>query len=79
MSTYPHVQHRLALHFEAMSPAAENKRSEGVDVAGIPKKDFASCAKVGYLVSFILHHGSGFSFLEICCSPKYSKTFLCTA
>ncbi|KAK0138794.1 hypothetical protein N1851_024656 [Merluccius polli] len=30
----------------AMFPAAENKRSEGVDVAGIPKKDFASCAKV---------------------------------
>lgn len=38
---------RLALFFEAMLPAAENKRSDGVDVAGIHSRDFASFASVG--------------------------------
>lgn len=35
---------RLALRFEAMFHAAENRRSDGVDVAGIHSKVFASFA-----------------------------------
>ena len=38
---------RLAPFFEAMLPAAEKRRSDGVDVAGIHSRDFASFASVG--------------------------------
>ena len=33
--------------FEAMLPAAENQCADGVDVAGIHNRDFASLASVG--------------------------------
>lgn len=42
---------RLALFFEAMFPAAEKKRSEGVEAVGIHKNDFASDARDGYFAS----------------------------
>ena len=43
---------RLALFLEAMFPAAEKSCSEGVEVAGMHKKDLASDARAANLASF---------------------------
>ena len=60
---------RLALFLETMFPAAEKRRSEGVDVAGTHKYDFARTAKEGNLVSFAFHHCRGSVLLGRGCVP----------
>ena len=67
---------RLALFLEALFPAAEKSRSEGVDVAGMHKKDLASDARAGNLASFDFHQDRGLSVFERGCSPKYISTSL---
>lgn len=62
---------RLALFFEAIFPAAEKRRSDGVEVAGMHKNDLASDARVGYFASFDFHQESGLSVFERGCCPKY--------
>ena len=62
---------RLALFLEAMFPAAEKSCSEGVEVAGMHKKDLASDARAGDLASFNFHQDRGLSVFERGCSPKY--------
>lgn len=51
---------RLALCAVTMSPAVENTRSLGTDVAGTPRKDLANLAKWGNWLSLSFHHASGF-------------------
>lgn len=67
---------RLALFLEAMFPAAEKSRSEGVDVAGMHKNDLASDARAGNLASFDFHQDRGLSVFDRGCSPKYISTSL---
>lgn len=68
---------RLALFLVTMFLAAEKRHSDGVDVAGTDKYDFARMAKVGNLASFSFHHLSRFSSFGIGSSPEYiSISFL---
>lgn len=64
----------IAFFFETMFPAAEKRRSEGVEVAGMHKNDLASDARVGYFASFNFHHDRRLSVFEMGCSPKYIST-----
>lgn len=66
---------RLALFFEVMFPAAENSRSDGVEVAGMHKNDLANDERLGYFASFDFHQDRGFSVLDSGCSPKYVSTY----
>ena len=65
---------RLALFLEQMFRAAEKIHSDGVEVAGMRRKDLARFDSVGKRPSFSLHNLRGSSFLESVASPKYSRT-----
>ena len=59
-----------------MFPAAEKSCSEGVEVAGMHKKDLASDARAGNLASFKFHQDRGLPVFERGCSLKYISTSL---
>lgn len=69
---------RLALFWEQIFPAAEKICSEGVDVAGMHRRDLASFDSVGKRTLFSLHHMRGSSFLDLAGSAKYIWTSFLT-
>ena len=61
---------RELLSLLTVSPATENTRSDGVDVAGIFNIHLATFESCGNLFSFSFHQVRGFAFLFITFSAK---------
>ena len=57
-----------------MSPAVENTRSDGTEVAGMHKYFLASRDKYGYFSHLFLHQSRGFCVAQIGGSFLYSET-----
>jgi len=65
---------RELLSLLTVSPATENTRSDGVDVAGIFNIHLATFESCGNLFSFSFHQVRGFVFLFITFSAKYCSS-----
>ena len=69
---------RLALKRDTISPATENTRLAGLEVAMIAKYFLANTANVGNLHAFTFHHSRGDESQGCCCCLKKSSTSSCT-